>query len=555
MPETSKYEYDAYGELTSVTDPRGQTLSYTYDVLGRPTGEYNGDDPTDPTKQLAYWEYDKLPDGTTVHGLQVASTRYVGGHDGSAYVNRVDSINTAYQPTSVSTVIPASEGKLAGTYTSTADYSPTMGRLDQTNYGADGGLPAEGIGYGYDMQGLLISSGSNTTSYLDLALYTPLGQVVQSTFGDYGKQFRTAQTYDAATSRLVTNTVSLQTATSSPIDATTYGYDQAGNLRAVSEAQSAGGAVTGTDTQCFAYDGLGRLSEAWTDTKGITKPTVAADRPTCRLRTTAAPTPATIGGPAPYWQSYTYDLLGDRTQQVTHNTAGNALSNITQTATYPGANGTTPSTLPNRATLITTTGPSGTTTITPQYDPAGNTINRDTKVGTAAATSQAFGYDAEGRTCTVGAKVGGTGSATYLYDADGGLLIQKSTATNVLYLFGGAEQLTLDNAKNTVSGLRFYTHPDGTTIVRSSTGKLTYQPTNPQHTAQLQVDASTLAVTRRAFDPYGAPRGTIPTAWADNHGYLGQPTDPTTGLDLLGARNYDATLGRFLSVDPVLEAA
>ncbi|MFF1478254.1 HYD1 signature containing ADP-ribosyltransferase family protein, partial [Streptomyces sp. NPDC058301] len=104
------------------------------------------------------------------------------------------------------------------------------------------------------------------------------------------------------------------------------------------------------------------------------------------------------------------------------------------------------------------------------------------------------------------------------------------------------------------AGLRYYTNPDGTRITRSSTGTLTYQPTNPQKTAQLQVDASTLAVTRRAYDPYGTSRGTTPANWIDNRAYLGQPVDITSGLNLLGARNYDPALGRFLSVDPVLEA-
>ncbi|MFF1482935.1 polymorphic toxin-type HINT domain-containing protein, partial [Streptomyces sp. NPDC058301] len=126
--------------------------------------------------------------------------------------------------------------------------------------------------------------------------------------------------------------------------------------------------------------------------------------------------------------------------------------------------------------------------------------------------------------------------------------------SNVLYLFGGAEQLTLTKATDKVAGLRYYTSPDGTRITRSSAGTLTYQPTNPQKTAQLQIDASSLAVTRRAYDPYGAPRGTTPGSWIDNRGYLGQPVDTASGLNLLGARNYDPALGRFLSVDPVLEA-
>ncbi|MGW6914702.1 polymorphic toxin-type HINT domain-containing protein [Kitasatospora sp. NPDC054939] len=89
---------------------------------------------------------------------------------------------------------------------------------------------------------------------------------------------------------------------------------------------------------------------------------------------------------------------------------------------------------------------------------------------------------------------------------------------------------------------------------RAGSGALTYQLRDPQNTSTLQIDAATKAVTRRAFDPYGAPRGPSPAAWSDNRGYLGKPLDAASGLNLLGARNYDASLGRFLSVDPVLIA-
>ncbi len=67
------------------------------------------------------------------------------------------------------------------------------------------------------------------------------------------------------------------------------------------------------------------------------------------------------------------------------------------------------------------------------------------------------------------------------------------------------------------------------------------------------IGASTLAVTRRYFDPYGNPAGTAPSSWPDANSYLGKPQDPNTSLDLLGARQYDPVTGRFLSVDPVLE--
>lgn len=122
-----------------------------------------------------------------------------------------------------------------------------------------------------------------------------------------------------------------------------------------------------------------------------------------------------------------------------------------------------------------------------------------------------------------------------------------------MYLDGGAEQLTYATATKKVSGLRFYAAPDGTTVVRSSAGAITYEVTSPQHTAVDAINASTLAVTRRYFDPYGNPAGAVPSSWPDSNAYLGKPEDPNTGLDLLGARQYDPVTGRFLSVDPVLE--
>ncbi|MEU5439037.1 hypothetical protein AB0G73_37705, partial [Streptomyces sp. NPDC020719] len=264
---TSTYSYDELGRLIQSTDGRGQTLSSTYDGLGRKTGLYDGTSTTDPTKQLAAWTYDAL-----AKGYPTSSTRYVGGANGSAYVKKVNDYNTAYQPTGTTTVIPAAEDKLAGTYTTSAAYTPTVGMLQSTTYGADAGLPGETVGYGYNLQGGLVETGSDLAPYLDKTLYTPLGQVIQSTYGLYGKQLRTAQTYDQATGRLATNTVSLQTNSTNPIDATTYGYDPAGNLTSTADVQSAGGTITGTDTQCFTYDGLNRLAEAWTDTKGTTAP-------------------------------------------------------------------------------------------------------------------------------------------------------------------------------------------------------------------------------------------------------------------------------------------
>ncbi|MFJ1703114.1 RHS repeat-associated core domain-containing protein [Kitasatospora sp. NPDC088346] len=537
---TSTKHYDPLGRMDLATDSRGQSLSYVYDALGRTRAKYAGTTTTDQTKLLAEWAYDGQ-----AKGYPDSSTRYVGGRSGDAYVSRIDGYTTAYQPTGTTTIIPTSEGKLAGTYTTSAAYTANTGLLASTTFGPAGGLTAETVGFGYNLQGGLYSMGSPTTPYVTSTNYSPLGQVLQTTVGPAAKQLRTAQTYDQVTGRLTTNRVTLQSNTANPISDTTYGYDQIGNITSVTETQSSGGADRVTDTQCFAYDALRRLTTAWTDTKGITSPT-AGQLAHC---STGTPSPSTIGGPAPYWLDWQYNQLGDRTLQVSHDITGNAAKNTTQTSSYPGG-GAAVATKPNTASSVVTANPTtGTTTLTPTYDAAGNTVKR--AATGANPLDQTIGYDVEGATST--ATTNGK-ETRYLYDANGALLLQRGPANTTLYLFGGAEQLSLDKAADTVSGLRYYSCPDGTTVVRASGGAVSYQPTTPQGTAQLQVDSKTLAITRRAFDPYGNARGAAPTSWADNHGYLGQPADPTTGLDLLGARNYDPALGRFMSLDPVFEA-
>lgn len=532
-PDAGKatYTYDPNGNLLTSTDARGQVLTYTYDALDRKTAEYSG--AAAPANLLASWTYDTLE-----KGYPTSSTAYVGGATGAAYTEAVTGYNTPYEPTGTSTTIPSAEGQLAGTYTTSNTYKPNTWLLDTTTYSADGGLPAEAVGYGYDLQGLLTSYGG-VTAYLDQTSYTPFGQVQRTATGLQGKQLVQTQVYDEGTSRLLQTFVNLETTsngtpTTEPMDTTNYTYNPAGDITSVSDAQ---GDTGQTDLQCFSYDNLQRLVQAWTDTGGTT---TAAGPSVSGIGGCAAATPAqqNVGGPAPYWQTYGYDLLGNRTSEVQHLPAGN----ITQTLAYPG-NGTSPAAQPNAVTSVTTAGPSGTTTAGYTYDNAGNVTSTS---GPGALT---LGYNPQGLTSSV-ATSGGTSS--YLYDANGNLLIQRDPGSTTLYLDGGAEELTLSNGA--VTGTRYYDEPDGTTIARSSNGTISYEVANTQGTATEDIGAANLAIARRYYDPYGAPRGTAPASWPDQHGFVGKPTDPNTQLDLLGARQYDPVTGRFLQVDPIFEA-
>jgi RHS repeat-associated protein len=58
-------------------------------------------------------------------------------------------------------------------------------------------------------------------------------------------------------------------------------------------------------------------------------------------------------------------------------------------------------------------------------------------------------------------------------------------------------------------------------------------------------------VVRRYTTPFGDARG-AQASWTGDHGFLDKPVD-ATGLVAIGARYYDPGLGKFISVDPVMD--
>ncbi|MFJ3841053.1 polymorphic toxin-type HINT domain-containing protein [Streptomyces sp. NPDC090054] len=148
-------------------------------------------------------------------------------------------------------------------------------------------------------------------------------------------------------------------------------------------------------------------------------------------------------------------------------------------------------------------------------------------------------------------------TTTYLYDAGGNRLIEETGSSRTLYL--GDTEVTVNKAGQAVDAVRYYSGPGATTIRR------TYGlPTNHQLSAQLAdhhgtatsvVEQSTgQTVARRKSDPYGNPRGAQPSNWPGNRSFLGSGIDDTnTGLTHIGAREYESTTGRFISVDPIID--
>jgi RHS repeat-associated protein len=536
------YGYDLMGHRTSTTDPDTgkstatyneldqvattttavgtadeKTLSYSYDALGRKTDMYDGTT-KDAAHELARWTYDSI-----AKGKPTSDIRYVGGSSGKAYVTQIGAYDSLYRPTLSRVIIPSVTGEeaLAGTYTSTIGYN-LDGTLQVTSDPAAGGLPAESLEYGYNDLSMPTTL-NGATGYVQNTSYTKLGDVSQLTLGvsssDTAKWLQITNTYEDGTRRLQRELVT-DDAQTTPVQDTAYTYDDFGNPTKV--ATHADGA---DDVQCYRYDGHDRLAQAWTATDGCS----------------ADPSTAVLGGPAPYWQSFTYDDLGNRKTQVDHATTTGG-DDSTTSFVYPPSGAAQPHTLTSSTTVKGGT----TTTDSYTYDASGNTHTR-----TLNSKTQTLDWDDEGHLAKV-TNADGT-SVSYLYDADGNRLLSRDDSGTTLYL--GDTELHLAKGATTATGTRYYSWAGQNIAVRTSSGSLQWQVTDAHDTAETAVDVSTQAVTRRRLDPFGNARGTQPTSasWLGDKGFVNGVQDTTSGLVHLGAREYDTTIGRFVSDDPVLE--
>ncbi|MFJ8310312.1 MULTISPECIES: polymorphic toxin-type HINT domain-containing protein [unclassified Streptomyces] len=553
---TTTLTYDRDGRLATSTDARKQTLSYDYDLIGRKTAEYSTTSPSTTPVPLAAWSYDSV---SSAKGQPVKASRFVNGKTDAPYTSEITGYDNGYRATATTVTIPASEGKLAGTYTSTATYDPVTGEVTESSTGARGDIPAETLDYSYDVYGPLGSFGSSATTYDVSTDYDAFGRAVRTTANPWGTQIVATDNYDQATGNLLSSWIDKQTAANGAVQQTSYSRNPAGQLTAIQNIPD--NAPAQTDLQCFSYDYLGRLTTAWTDT-GATSAKAQPSVPNiggCKNTTPtsgAAAGKTTVGGPAAYWSSYAYDTTGNRTGLTQHDPSGDTTKDVTTTPAFaPAGQANQPTTAANtgggtggaHALLSTTSsGPGNPGSSAYQYDATGNTTAITTTAGTTSLT-----WDAEDKLATV-ASTGSSGTTSYVYDTSGNQLVRRDPGKTTLTI--GTDELTLDTNTNQVTDTRTYALPNGLSAVRTGSA-ITWQSSDNHGTAALSLDSKTLAETRRPTDPFGSPRGTQPTSWAGDHGFVGGTQDPATGLTNLGAREYQPSTGRFINPDPILDQA
>ncbi|WP_405807147.1 polymorphic toxin-type HINT domain-containing protein [Streptomyces sp. NBC_00210] len=559
------YTYDARGRLTTSTDPdmgkasvgyntldqkvwskdeAERTQHTVYDVLGRQI-ELHDDSASGPL--VAKWTYDSLPGGK---GHPVSSTRY---NNGAAFTREVTGYDAEYRPTGSKVTIPITTGTtgLAGTYAYASTYTETGKPQTTTLPATPGGLASEVIVNRYNGEGSPITT-SGLSWYTADTIYSSFGDVLRTTSGEAPRRVWTTNTYDENTGRINQSITDRETAAPNRISALKYGYDTVGNVTSITDTQS----PTRTDRQCFAYDPMGRLVHAWTG--------ASAGCPAASGTQGAGPNRSEVtSGPDGdgYWQSYEFDAIGNRTRMTVHDLTDANLDDVddyTYGKTVTG-NGTQPPSTAQPHTLTRldstekTLGSTVTSLSTYAYDTAGNTTQR-----VLGGDPQALTWDRRNKLTSVDNDNNGTADVTYLYDADGNRLIEDNGTTRTLFL--GEAEITVNTAGQAIEAQRYYTHPGAPTTVRSTGGKttghkLTVLLADHHNTVTSAIEqTANQAIKRRKYDPYGNPRGTEPADWPGRHTFLGTGVDdPTTGLTHIGAREYDASTGRFLSVDPVID--
>ena len=526
---TATTVYDNDGNVSSTKDADGSVVSYQYDLLNRKVASYDSLTQNSSTQTGAWlWDTEQKGELTTSSTMNVALANGTTG----TITDQINGYDVAGRAGGSVITVPSGETGLGGTYITAMTYTST-GLLTAVQPAAMPGSPTETVKEAYDALGHPVSeSGYNTI--VSAATYTPYGELAQQTLGASNAPVWQTYTYDPQNRNITDVNVSAQLA-QPQLDDTEYTYDTADQLTSITDTQGYGSSAP-VEQQCYSYDALDRLTEAYTAAAPTTDGS-CPDNP-------ATAGNGAVGGPEPYWTSWTFDQLGQRTSQDQHALAGQSADTDT-TYTYGQTSHA------HALNSISTTGPTGTTNLTGfTYDNDGNAKSYPSS---GSAGTQTLGWDSSG--LLVSDTTASGDHVTQVNEVDGTQLITRDSTsdTDTLYLPG--EQLAYDTSTGTSTGTRYYTFGSDTVAERVGSGNPQYLVSDQHGTNDVSIDSVTMNVTRRELDPYGNQVSpTTGGTWLDNRGFLDKPQDATTGLVDDGARQFDPVTGRFLTLDSVLEA-
>src|SRR5439155_20150982 len=126
----------------------------------------------------------------------------------------------------------------------------------------------------------------------------------------------------------------------------------------------------------------------------------------------------------------------------------------------------------------------------------------------------------------------------FVYLPDGTRMARVDALGLAATLYIDGEEITIVAGVLKASS-RFYDQAGVSIAVRQTLGNVVWQLNDQQGSAQISVADGTGIAARTYYSPYGEIRNLVPPLPSE-HGWPGKIKDPTTGLNALGARYYDA---------------
>jgi RHS repeat-associated protein len=562
--------YDAVGRRASVTDAAGHTTSYAYDARGHLTTTSYADNTSETDA------YDSVGRRTS-HTDQMGSvTQY--GYDAEGQLTSVtDALSHATQY----------GYDASGNLTSVTDANghTTTYVYDHLNRKSQRTLPL-GMSetWTYNMYGDNLTHvdfrGKTTTMTYD-ALARLLTKVPDPTLGEPTVTFTfnptgtRAKMVDASGSTTYTyDTRDRLLSKATPAGTLTYTYDLAGNVASIQSSNANGTSVN------YAWDAANQLASVTDNRAGGV--TTSAYTATGRPSTVAVPNGvsaiysydtrdrvtslAWAHGTAPAFGSWTYDFnnRGQRTS-VTDATGRHVAYG------YDAIARLTSETITNNPQ-----GAAGNGELDYALDPTGNRLTRTSTL--AALGAQVFTYNGNDELTTDGYDANRSTTSsdghTYTYDFENRLVSKDSVVVTIVYdgdgdrvaktVGGVTTKYVVDDLNPTgyqqvleeVSGGAVQTeYTYGTMLVSqmrspSAGAQTSYYGYDAHGDITFLTDATGNVTDTYDYDAWGnvvASTGTTPNSRL----YTGEELDPDLGFVNLRARQYKASTGRFLTIDPL----
>ncbi len=589
------YAYDAAGDLTSVTDPLGKATAATYDSIGRQLSV------TNPAGHTTSATYDSYGDPLTVTDPDGHVTKYSydADHELVSTTDPLgDSTGTSYDADGEATKQSAANGS------STSDSYDADGRVISSTNADD-----QTAQYSYDALGDLVSS----TDPLDKVTTYTYDLAGNETSETNAKGKKSSYTYDADDERIgitysgtsthaVTYTYNADGDRTSMLDGTgttTYSYDSLGDL---TSSKNGAGATVG-----YGYDLAGNLTTlTYPGSQVVTYAYDKDERPASitdwngNKTTYAYNTDSDLTAedyPNGVDATYSYDAAANLT--ALKDVAGtntlasfsysyNADSDVTSQTSSSGTQSLSYDPLQD----LLTDGPSSY-----GYDPAGNLTSMSGPAAQSltdkSTTSATLKYNADDELTSATGASPSTWSATYSYDALGERTKSSAPEGTTKYSYDEAGDLT-GLSSSSVTATYGY-NGDGLRTSKSVTEGATTQKSSFVYSLvggapKVLSDGTNTYV----YGPNGAPveqiagSGTIDYLHQDDLGstvlitnatgataatfsydaygnltsstgsvstplgYTGAYTDEESGLLYLVNRYYDPATAQFLTVDPAL---